>query len=161
MSRLSHVHYLHPSTMCVCKDAQWITTVLGSCVSVCFYDTKREIGGLNHFMLPYWNGDGLETPKYGNIAIQQLFQKMLDLGAKKGDIVCKIFGGAKVLGEQYSIFNVGQRNTELAIKMVTEMGIAIVSSSTGGLQGRKIHFNTKTGEVFQKYLTNMNLNESK
>lgn len=147
--------------MCVCKDAQWITTVLGSCVSVCFYDTKREIGGLNHFMLPYWNGDGLETPKYGNIAIQQLFQKMLDLGAKKGDIVCKIFGGAKVLGEQYSIFNVGQRNTELAIKMVTEMGIAIVSSSTGGLQGRKIHFNTKTGEVFQKYLTNMNLNESK
>lgn len=161
MSRLSHVHYLHPSTMCVCKDAQWITTVLGSCVAVCFYDRKREIGGLNHFMLPYWNGDGLETPKYGNIAIQQLFQKMLDLGAQKGDIVCKIFGGAKVLGEQYSIFNVGQRNTELAIKMVTEMGIAIVSSSTGGLQGRKIHFNTKTGEVFQKYLTNMNQNESK
>jgi len=154
-------HFLHPSTMYVCKDAQWITTILGSCVAVCFYDRKREIGGINHFMLPYWNGDGLETLKYGNIAIKQLFQKMLDIGAKKEDIVCKIFGGAKVLGKQDSAFQVGQQNIELAVKMVTEMDIAIISSSTGGKQGRKIHYNTGTGEVFQKYLTNMTQNEIK
>ncbi len=106
--------------------------------------------------MPYWNGVGLESPKYGNVAIMQLFQKMLDIGAKKEDIVCKIFGGAEVLGEQNSVFNVGQRNIELAYKMIAELGISIVSSSTGGKQGRKIHFNTETGEVLQKYLNKCN-----
>lgn len=112
-------------------------------------------------MLPFWNGDGLESPKYGNVAIVQLFQKMLDLGAKKEDIVCKIFGGAEVLGEQHSVFNVGQRNIEIAYKFVGDLGVSVVSSSTGGKQGRKIHYNTGTGEVLQKYLVKITLNEAK
>ena len=162
MSSLSPtLYFLHPATMYVCKDPQWVTTVLGSCVAVCFYDKKLKIGGINHFMLPYWNGDGLETPKYGNIAIRQLFQKMLEFGAKKEDIVCKVFGGAEVLGEKHSIFHVGQRNVELALKLVTEMGIAVISSSTGGKLGRKIHYNTGTGEVLQKYLTQITQKEAK
>jgi len=145
-------YFLHPSTLHVSKDLQWVTTVLGSCVSVCFCDPKKNIGGINHFMLPYWNGDGLESPKYGNVAILQLFNKMLDFGVKKDDIVCKIFGGAEVLGEQNSVFNVGQRNIELAFRIVEDLGISVTNFSIGGKVGRKIHFNTGTGEVFQKYL---------
>jgi chemotaxis protein CheD len=145
-------YFLHPSTLLVSRDLQWVTTVLGSCVSVCFCDPKNNIGGINHYMLPYWNGDGLESPKYGNVAILQLFNKMLAFGVKKDDIVCKIFGGAEVLGEQNSVFNVGQRNIELAFKMVTELGISVANYSIGGKAGRKIYFNTGTGEVLQKYL---------
>jgi len=145
-------HFLHPSAMYVKNDEQWATTILGSCVAVCFIDAKRKIGGINHFMLPYWNGDGLESPKYGNVAILQLFQKMLDFGAKKEDIVCKIFGGAEILGEENSFFNVGRRNIELAKKIVSDLDIPVVSSSVGGRLGRKIYFNTGTGEVLQKYL---------
>ena len=77
---------------------------------------------------------------------------MYDFGVKKEDIVCKIFGGGDVLGEQNPVFNVGQRNIELAYRMVFELGISIANSSTGGKLGRKIHFNTGTGEVLQKYL---------
>jgi chemotaxis protein CheD len=150
-------HFLHPSTLCVSNTEQWVTTVLGSCVAVCFIDRKRNIGGINHYMMPYWNGDGLESPRYGNVSIKQLFQEMLDFGAKKEDIVCKIFGGAEVLSEQSSVFSIGQRNIELAYKMVAELGIPVISSSTGGKQGRKIHFNTRTGEVLQKYLVKSNL----
>jgi len=145
-------HFLHPSSLYVGSDSRWVTTILGSCVAVCFFDKRKYIGGINHFMLPYWNGEGLESPKYGNVAIVQLFQKMLDFGAKKEDIVCKIFGGAEVLTNQYSVFNVGQRNIELAYKVLGELGIPVVNSSTGGKLGRKIHFNTGTGEVLQKYL---------
>lgn len=145
-------YFLHPSTLLVSNDLQWVTTVLGSCVSVCFCDPGKNIGGINHYMLPYWNGDGLESPKFGNVAILQLFNKMLAFGVKKEDIVCKIFGGAEVLGEQNSVFNVGQRNIELAFKMVTELGISVANYSIGGKVGRKLHFNTGTGEVYQKYL---------
>jgi chemotaxis protein CheD len=153
-------HYLHPSTIWISKDPQWVTTVLGSCVSVCLFDKKTCIGGINHFMLPYWNGEGLESPKYGNVAITQLFQKMLEFGVKKENVVCKIFGGAEVLGEQSSVFNVGKRNIELAYKMMQEMNIPVVSSSTGGKQGRKIHYNTGTGEVLQKYLVKSTQNDA-
>ncbi len=145
-------HFLHPSTILISKEPQWVTTILGSCVSICLFDKTKSIGGINHYMLPYWNGEGLESPKYGNVAIFQLFQKMLAFGVKKEDIICKIFGGAEVLGDQSSVFNVGQRNIELARKTILEMGIPVVSSSTGGKLGRKIHFNTGTGEVLQKYL---------
>ena len=86
---------------------------------------------------------------------------MLKLGVKKEDIICKIFGGAEVLGDQPSVFNVGQRNVELARKVIMEMGIPVVSSSTGGKQGRKIDFNTGTGEVLQKYLAKTIQNNSK
>jgi chemotaxis protein CheD len=154
-------YFLHPSTMRISSEPEWVTTVLGSCVAVCFFDKKRNAGGINHYMLPYWNGDGLESPKYGNVAIAQLFQKMLDIGAKKEDIVCKIFGGAEVLYEQQSVFNVGQRNIEIAYKLVAELGISVMSSSTGGKQGRKIHFNTVTGEVLQKYLVKTTQNPAK
>jgi len=153
MDQSGSPQFLYPSTMLVSASPRWITTVLGSCVSVCFFDKERNIGGINHYMLPYWNGDGLESPKFGNVAILQLFQKMLDFGAKKEDIVCKIFGGAELLGENQSVFHVGQRNVELAHKLVAELGISVTGSSTGGKQGRKIHFNTGSGEVFQKYLT--------
>jgi len=154
-------YFLHPSSLLVSKDKQWVTTVLGSCVSVCFCDPVKSIGGINHYMLPYWNGDGLETPKYGNVAIVQLLNKMLEYGVRKDDIVCKIFGGAEVLGEQNSVFNVGQRNIELAYRMVSDLGIKVANSSTGGKLGRKIHFNTGTGEVLQKYLVKSDNNKIK
>lgn len=154
-------HYLHPSTLYIGLEGEWVTTILGSCVSVCLIDPKNQIGGINHFMLPFWNGDGLESPKFGNVAIHQLFQKLLEYGSKKEDIVCKIFGGAEVLNEQYSMFNVGQRNIELAYRIMADLGISVKGSSTGGKLGRKIHFNTGTGEVLQKYLSKTTQNNNK
>jgi chemotaxis protein CheD len=153
--------FLHPSSVYANAEPVWVTTVLGSCVSVCFIDETRHLGGMNHFMLPFWNGVGLESPRYGNVAIKQLFRQMLDLGAKKDDIVCKIFGGAEILGEQTSLFNIGQRNIDIAFKMIEEMNIPVKSSSTGGRQARRIHFNTFTGEVLQKCLINSILNNKK
>jgi chemotaxis protein CheD len=152
-------YFLHPSAIYISKEPQWVTTVLGSCVAICFFDKKKCIGGINHYMLPYWNGEGLESPRYGNVAITQLLVKMYEIGARKEDMICKIFGGAEVLTEQTSVFNVGQRNIELAMKIISEKGIPLVGSSTGGKQGRKIYFNTGTGEVLQKYLVKTNLNE--
>lgn len=145
-------HFLHPSTIWISKEPQWVTTVLGSCVAVCLFDKKKHIGGINHFMLPYWNGEGLESPRYGNVAIAQLFRGMLNMGVRKEDMICKIFGGAELLGDQPSLFYIGQRNVEMARKVILEMGIQMVSSSTGGSLGRMINFDTGTGEVLQKYL---------
>lgn len=148
----TETYYLYPGEVYVGTDYQFVTTVLGSCVSVCIYDTRLHLGGMNHFMLPLWNGDGLESPKYGDIAILQLFDKLMLMGSRKEDLICKIFGGAEIIGENQSFYRVGKRNIDLACRLVGELGVPLVSSSTGGNSGRKIFFNTSSGEVFQKYL---------
>lgn len=144
--------YIYSSGLHVTSKPLVLNTVLGSCVSVCLWDTKRRAGGMNHFMLPFWNGSGLASPKYGNIAMEQLVDKMLRMNCRRENLVAKIFGGAKMLREQSEFFDIGRRNINLAIQQLAEEEIRIVARSTGGERGRKIYFNTATGEVLQKLL---------
>ena len=69
-------HYLYPSALFAEKTPFMVDTVLGSCVAVCLFDNQLKIGGINHYMLPFWNGNGLASPKYGNIATEKLVEKM-------------------------------------------------------------------------------------
>jgi chemotaxis protein CheD len=103
-------------------------------------------------MLPFWNGQGLASPKYGNIAIEKLLQKLNQAGASHSDIIAKVFGGGEVLETLNNHFNVGKRNIELAQEMLGQFKIPITAQSTGGKLGRKIIFNSGTGEVSQRYV---------
>ncbi|MFC1549400.1 chemotaxis protein CheD [Nitrospirota bacterium] len=146
-------HYLYPGNIFAHMDPHVVTTVLGSCVSVCFWDSKLRVGGINHYMLPLWNGEGLATPKYGNIAITKLYDKMISFGCKHVNLKAKVFGGGEVLAVKSSIMNVGERNIILARDMLKKMKVQIVSSDLGGRTGRKILFNTNTGTVLLKKLS--------
>lgn len=146
-------HYLYPSVVFVNKERHIVDTVLGSCVSVCLYSQMHQFGGINHFMLPLWNGQGLATPKYGNIAIEKLVAKMFAAGCEKKDLIAKVFGGSEQLSNKSKvIFNTGQKNIELTKKMLHEYNIKIVAANLGGDRGRKIRFDTFTGEVMLKFL---------
>jgi chemotaxis protein CheD len=131
-----------------------VTTILGSCVAVCLWDRYLGIGGINHYMLPTWNGMELASPKYGNIAIERLVEKMLQLGCKKNNLVAKVFGGGEVITVASSTMHIGERNIMVAEDMLQERNIPIIGRSTGGKNGRKIIFNTHTGEVLQCYIKN-------
>lgn len=148
------LHYLYPGALHVSKEPIYITTVLGSCVSICLWDPILKYGGMNHFMLPFWNGKGLASPKYGNIAVEKLVEKMLDLGCKKVNLKAKVFGGGDVINNDSNMFQIGERNIALAKDMLAEMGIPILSSSLGGRNGRKIIFQTDTGVVNHKFIEN-------
>jgi chemotaxis protein CheD len=145
-------YFLYPSAIFVSKDPHQISTILGSCVAVCMWDKILKFGGMSHFMLPLWNGEGLASPKYGNIAIEKLLEKMNALGSNKHNLVAKIFGGGEVIDIQRQHFHIGERNIKLAQEMMDELRIPIVSSSVGGKYGRKIIMNTLTGEIKQRYV---------
>lgn len=146
------VHFLYPAELFVSKTPYQINTILGSCVAVCLFDPVLNIGGMNHFMLPYWNGQGLASPKYGNIANEKLLDKLLSMGCNKNNLKAKIFGGGEVIQTQLVQFNIGVRNIEVAKQFLEEKKIPLISSSLGGKLGRKIEFVTSTGEVRQKYV---------
>src|SRR6478672_3336265 len=136
-------HYLLPSTLFAEKEAHMIDTVLGSCVSICLFDTKIKVGGMNHYMLPLWNGDGLASPKFGNIANEKLIEKLFKLGCSKQTLIAKIFGGASQI---HSSINIGERNIEIAKQQLDEFGIRILKENLGGHVGRKLRFDSGSGE---------------
>ena len=145
-------YYLLPSQIFASSEDYKITTVLGSCVAICLWDKVNKIGGMNHYMLPHWNGNGLASPKYGSIAIEKLIKKMLEQGSSLKYLEAKVFGGGEVLGTESTMFNIGKRNVELAEDVLREFKINIIAKSVGGVNGRKILFCTKTGTVRQKYV---------
>jgi chemotaxis protein CheD len=94
----------------------------------------------------------LASPKYGNIAIEKLFEKMLNNGSQKANIRAKVFGGGEVIETNISQFHIGERNIQVALEMLEEYRIPIIAKSVGGKLGRKIEYCTDTGEVRQKYI---------
>lgn len=140
-------HFLWPCTLFAHRQEHVVSTTLGSCISVCLWDRRLRCGGINHFMLPLWNGEGLPTPKYGNIAIENLLERMLLLGCRPEGLVAKIFGGAKVMEGGSNIFNVGERNIAVTIEHLERRRIPLVAMDVGGEGGMKIQFNTGSGMV--------------
>ena len=119
-----------------------VKTVLGSCVSVCMYDKENNIGGINHFMLPYWRGEELLSPKFGNVAMERLLNKLLNVGANKKSLIAKLFGGASLLSFHNDHYKIGVKNIEVAKMFLKEFDIPILSIDVGGKLGRNILFNT-------------------
>lgn len=129
-----------------------ISTVLGSCISVCLWDSKRGIGGMNHFVLPYAKGRA-RSLRYGDVAVDALVQKMLALGSRPQDIEAKLFGGASAMPSQSVA--VGDGNLAVAVEVLEKAGISLAARSTGGSSGCVIHFHTHSGEVLVRRLPPM------
>jgi chemotaxis protein CheD len=145
-------HFLYPAALYASKTPTQVNTILGSCVSVCLWDPIMKVGGINHFMLPFWNGQGLASPKYGNIAIERLLDKMKSMGCNPNNLKAKVFGGGEVIETKLKQFHIGDRNIQVAFEMLEELKIPVISSSVGGKLGRKIQFNSETGEVRHKFI---------
>jgi chemotaxis protein CheD len=147
-------HFLYPGCIIAPKEAFAVKTILGSCVSVCLWDTVLLRGGLNHFLLPLWNGNNLPSPKYGNIAIERLLEKMQQNGCQKRNLVAKVFGGSQHFTTDNKQMNIGQHNISIAKETLLEHRIPIVSEDTGGRHGRLIIFYTDRGQVLLKTIQN-------
>lgn len=145
-------YFLLPGLIKATRQPTEITTLLGSCVAICLWDSKLNIGGINHYLMPYWNGNELASPKYGDIAIESLINRMLSLGSLRENLIAKVFGGASLLKSSEYSFDIGRRNIELQEEILRMNNIRVVGQSTGGNLGRKIIFNTFTGVVRMKYI---------
>ena len=153
-------HLLYPADIFVERTPCLVTTVLGSCVSVCLHDPSLGYGAINHFILPYWNGHDLATMKYGNLSIIRILEELLIIGCKYEDLVARVFGGAEVLTGMPTNFHIGRRNAQIALEILKEFKIPVLFSDTGGNRGRKISFNTFTGEVECDFIRQRDKNDN-
>lgn len=123
-----------------------LTTVLGSCIAVCLYDTTRGVGGMNHFLLANRDGVDGENVRYGAYAMELLINGLLKIGAERDRLEAKFFGGGKMIG---TLQNIGDSNAAFTRQFLSDEGIPCLAESTGGTQARRIRFWPTTGRVKQ------------
>ena len=146
--RASIDYYLEPGHVYFSRHAANIRTVLGSCVTVCLWDRRLKCGGMTHFMYPSVHVRDQATSKYGNVAVLALFKMMKKAGCRNGDIEAQIFGGAHPEGTNGNNGNnVGGENVRVARAVLERNSVPVLSQDVGGVMGRKIVFDTGTGDV--------------
>jgi chemotaxis protein CheD len=148
---------IYPGEIYSSHDDEIISTVIGSCIAVALYDSKNQFGGLNHFMLAKENSNAgtlsrKELGCFGEYAISMLIDEMIKNGADYDKLVAKVFGGSSVLVIPSSGTNVCDQNTSFAFDCLKARGIPVIGSDTGGVEPRKIFFETKTARIWLKKL---------
>ncbi|MCD4748932.1 MAG: chemotaxis protein CheD [Thermoanaerobaculales bacterium] len=142
---------IEPGEFHTASDDRVICTVLGSCVSVCLKDSTGPLAGMNHFMLPdAVSKDALfssESGRYGINAMELLITELQQRGARRQDLVAKVFGGGHMLDIDGSASRIPTSNLTFAISYLKEEGIPILSKDVGGRWARRIAFHTRTNEV--------------
>jgi chemotaxis protein CheD len=78
-----------PSTVC---------TILGSCVSVTFYNSRTETGGIIHAMYPGYLPDRkMDHLLFADTAVRKMADEFFKRGISSDEIEVKIFGGEAVI----------------------------------------------------------------
>ena len=143
--------FIHVGEIHIGARATEISTILGSCVAVCLYDNIHRIGAMNHYLVPLWNENGLQSPKYGNISSPRLIESMINVGCDIHSMEAKVFGGANVIDVTSEELMIGRKNILIAKEILREYGIPITAQDLGGDKGRRIMMRSDTGKIFLKY----------
>lgn len=144
------VHLL-PGEYYVTRSDEYVTTVLGSCVSTCIHDPLLGIGGMNHFMLP---DDPSEDQagnalRYGGFAVERLINDLLKQGAQRGRLQVKVFGGGQVIA---GTSDIGRLNVDFVHTYLADESLPIVAEDTGGQVARRVRYHARTGRALVKQL---------
>jgi chemotaxis protein CheD len=162
LGRLAGIDLL-PGKLHLAQSPSILRTILGSCISLTFFSSRLGAGAMCHSIFPRLpkNGPAGFNPwdehRYVDASIRYLARRFESLGAHRSELQIKVFGGADVL----SITRVdgcrptvGRMNCVAAAEVLAEEGFTIVASDVGGTRGRKIQFDTSTGEVLVQRLNN-------
>ncbi len=154
--------YLKPGEIHFSGDPAVIVTVLGSCLSITMFSRRRGLGGICHGLLPKCSrqkkncrGECLDGFRYVDCSIRRMVQLFDRHKVKRNEIEVKCFGGADMFArpiERPGIVSIGKQNVMTAKQILKSEGLKLQVVDVGGLQGRKIFFNTHTGEVWLKRL---------
>jgi chemotaxis protein CheD len=125
-----------------------ITYALGSCIGICLYDQKIQLGALVHIMLPLNMEAGRQNVyKYADTGIRETVLAMERRGAQRARMTAKIAGGAKLFDVGgNALGNIGQRNIESVHLNLKKQGITLLKEDVGSTIARTLLFDVSTGQ---------------
>ncbi len=154
---------IHAGEFYASKDDEIVGTLLGSCIAVCLHDPVNKVGGMNHFMLPgkISKVDIFKdrTARYGITAMNELVDAVINLGARRENLVAKVFGGGSVLEYRHKVTTIPEDNVRVARIMLELADIQIVQTDVGDTCSRKVLFDVKSGRAYLKKTRNRKIIE--
>lgn len=151
------LHVLKPGEMMLCLEPCLVTTVLGSCVAITLFASHPAVACICHSLLPTKKRglpDEGNVFRYVDTTIPVMLECMQKHHVPRDEMVVKLFGGAMLTRTDSGPgvgLHVGADNILCAKACLAAAGLKISRSSVGGNRGRRIIFNTQTGEVLQKF----------
>lgn len=143
-----------PGEYCATCGAKLIVTVLGSCVAACISDCRNGIGGMNHFMLPNVNDPVKPNRVFthsGIVAMENLINQLLLMGAQRQNLEAKVFGGGNILNV-FNAANAGASSSKFLHEYLAAEKIPIVAKDVLDIYPRKVYFFPDTGRALVKKL---------
>ena len=140
--------FLRPGEFYATKRPAKVETLVGSCVTVCLYNFKAGFGTMNHYLRdrPHTESRG-SVGEFGSTATRRIVQVALKIDDNPHHYRASVFGGAAVLKTAAADGGIGQANVQVARETLKAAGIRIVREEVGGTRGRRVTFNTQTGEI--------------
>jgi chemotaxis receptor (MCP) glutamine deamidase CheD len=145
--------YLLPGEYHLTKKPMSIDTLLGSCVSVCLFNTRMPLAAMNHFLLDKPKDVlNIDVGRYGVSSIDHIAKTLFAVDNNPYHFTAQIFGGAAVVDSLTTGGDIGERNIAIAQKMLAALKIKITHQDVGGKNGRRIKFDTATNNVQCVYM---------
>jgi chemotaxis protein CheD len=144
--------FLLPGSYHFTGKGMTIETLVGSCVTVCLYNIKNGQAAMNHFLHDVPKGKSFyDIGKYGSSSTEYIIEGLMELDPLASHYKAQIFGGAAIIKVGSNDQIVGQKNIEIAKKILNNYRISIIRQEIGGNKGRRVSFDTSTNSVFCRF----------
>lgn len=124
---------------------------LGSCIVIMLYDTRKQVGGMAHVLLPdpSYSENSERRWRYASTAIPLLVDEVVAAGAERRRLTARLVGGACMFRELMAKDqpNIGERNVAVSRATLMDGGIPIIGEDVGGDFGRSVFFKLSDGRV--------------
>ncbi len=124
------------------------SSAIGSCVVIAAYDSRKKVGAIAHIMLP---GRApkfayVKRTRYAADAIDEMINRIIQIGANKCDLEVCLVGGANVLKKQDD--TICKDNTESVTKLLGEKHIPVRAMVLGGTERKAVSLDIGSGSIY-------------
>ncbi len=140
---------------CAHEPEVLVTQALGSCIGLTLWDPRLCIGGMAHVMLPASPAGDFtgRRHRFADLAVPELVEEMLRLGAGRHRMIAKIAGGAAMFKGDSGMDTIGKRNATAVIEQLEKCGLTVRAADTGGSHARTIELHMNSGVLLVRSYT--------
>lgn len=147
--------FVKPGYVYLPMEELMLYTALGSGVAVILFDTIMRQGGMCYYVRPIRPSEELSTPYFAGPSIIGLLNLFKEIGSQKSNLEAHIYGGADNTEASGYIEDLGRKNTYIGLEILKRAGVRLISRDIGSTYGRKVVFNTGTGEIYSAKVDNI------
>jgi len=147
--------FVQPGYVCIPEKISILCGVAGSGVIVVLHDVKERFGGMCYFVRYESDKSLYSSTYYASPALISLIKELEKKGSKTFNMEAHVYGGAENRDAKGFVEGLGVKNIAAAENILMENNISISGKEIGGNRGRKVVFNSGSGEIIVAKVDNI------